>query len=215
MKAPLLWAAAGALLTVYLCTFHNAVNYSDDKWDQIYMDYVTEYRKSYDSVDMYAARKEVFKANYLKMDTHNKNLDKTYDMGLNQFSDWTQEEFEQLLGYRAPAKRTLNYDDSEYAHLTVQPKDWEDQCHSVKDQKSCGSCWAFSATAAVENAFNIKLGKSGSRKDDLDFSEQQLVDCSRGEGNGGCNGGWMNYAFNYLNAHGFCDEKKYPYKAID
>lgn len=89
MKAALIWAAAGALMTIYLCTFHNAVNYSDDKWDSIYMDYVSDFRKSYDSVEMFAARKEVFKANYLKMDTHNKSPEKTYEMGLNQFSDWT------------------------------------------------------------------------------------------------------------------------------
>jgi len=93
MKSSLIWAAAGALITIYLCTFHNAVNYSDSQWDSLYMDYVTDFRKSYDSVDMFAARKEVFKANYLKMDNHNKNIDKTYEMGLNQFSDWTEEEF--------------------------------------------------------------------------------------------------------------------------
>ncbi len=89
MKAALIWAAAGALITIYLCTFHNAANYSEDKWDQIYMDYVTDFRKSYESVDMFAQRKEVFKANYLIMDTHNKNIERTYDMGLNVFSDWT------------------------------------------------------------------------------------------------------------------------------
>ena len=212
MKSALIWAAAGALLTVYLCTFHNAVNYSDDKWDDLYMNYISDFRKSYDSVEMFAARKEVFKANYLKMDTHNKNEDKTYEMGLNQFSDWTQEEFDQLLGVKIPTKRTIVYDDSEYKHLQAQPIDWEPKCHSVKDQGSCGSCWAFSATAAVENAFEIKLGKKG---DDLSFSEQQLVDCSREQGNGGCNGGWMSYAFNYLTAHGFCSDKDYKYEARD
>ena len=34
------------------------------------MDYVTEFRKSCSDVEMFAARKEVFKANYLKMDDH-------------------------------------------------------------------------------------------------------------------------------------------------
>lgn len=55
MKSALIWAAAGALITIYLCTYHNATNYTDDKWDEIYMDYVATYRKSYDSKEMFAA----------------------------------------------------------------------------------------------------------------------------------------------------------------
>lgn len=170
--------------------------------------YASEFENAY--------RERIFLENLAKINTHNSNKLNTYEMGLNQFSAMTNEEFvQQYLG--TIVAESSNDIESVDDVQSVGDIDWTTQgaVTPIKNQGNCGSCWAFSATAAVENAFNIKLGKSGSRKDDLDFSEQQLVDCSRGEGNGGCNGGWMNYAFNYLNAHGFCDEKKYPYKAVD
>lgn len=45
------------------------------------------------------------------------------------------------------------------------------------------------------------------------FAEQQLVDCD--PNSAGCDGGWMDYAFEYLKTHGFCTESQYPYTALD
>lgn len=75
----------------------------------------------------------------------------------------------------------------------------------VKDQGQCGSCWAFSATAAMESANAIFNGTLYS------LSEQNLVSCSFLQGNLGCNGGLYNYAWNYAHTHPLESEADYPY----
>ena len=79
---------------------------------------------------------------------------------------------------------------------------------SVKNQGACNSDWAFSTIGVVESFYLIK-GTS------LDLSEQQLMDCSRPQGNLGCNGGLPSYGLNYIKANGITSESAYPYVAKD
>ena len=53
------------------------------------------------------------------------------------------------------------------------------------------------------------------RGQSLDLSEQQLVDCSRPQGNQGCNGGWPSSALKYVQSYGITSESQYPYVAKD
>jgi C1A family cysteine protease len=81
---------------------------------------------------------------------------------------------------------------------------------SVKDQASCGSCWAFSAVGGLESAVMIAKKTPGAG---LDLSEQILVSCSTG--NQGCNGGYMDLSADFLKYTGTGLESCYPYTATD
>ena len=78
----------------------------------------------------------------------------------------------------------------------------------VKDQKNCGSCWAFSAIGAMEAV--AKLYKNTTYN--FDLSEQELVSCSNA---GSCDGGRATSALDYISSKGIQDEKSFPYKAQD
>lgn len=61
---------------------------------------------------------------------------------------------------------------------------------SVKDQGSCGSCWAFAAVATIESSHALI------NNENLDLSEQSFVNCV--SSSKGCNGGWYDFAYNWL-----------------
>ena len=86
---------------------------------------------------------------------------------------------------------------------------WPD-CESLKevrDQSTCGSCWAFAAAAVLEGNKAIKSGSSAK-----DISEQQMVDCVYNRD--GCQGGWPNVAMDYIkNNGGAYKESDYRYSS--
>ena len=75
----------------------------------------------------------------------------------------------------------------------------------VRNQGSCGSCYAFAAVGTMEAAIWIKSQQV------VNLAEQQILDCSGPYGNAGCGGGWMDYAFSYAKSHKIAFETAYPY----
>jgi C1A family cysteine protease len=155
-------------------------------------------------------RHSVWADNVRRVAAHNK-LGLGWTMAVNKFADLTAAEFGRLYisGGYVPGNRTLNLAPVMVGALPASV-DWNAKgaVTPVKDQGQCGSCWAFSSTGAVEGAWFLKNGTL------VSVSEQQLVDCSVSEGNQGCNGGLMDYAFQYVVKNkGLTLESAYPYTA--
>jgi cathepsin F len=100
------------------------------------------------------------------------------------------------------------------AHLKQGPApasyDWREQgvVSEVKNQGSCGSCWAFSAIGNIESQLAIQT-----KEKPISLSEQELVDCDKVDQ--GCNGGLMEDAFKYLETAGVVSETDYKYSGRD
>lgn len=77
---------------------------------------------------------------------------------------------------------------------------------SAKNQKSCGSCYAFSIALSIEGQVFKRTGRL------LELSEQQIVDCSTSVGNHGCGGGSLRNTLRYLaSTRGIMRNVDYPY----
>jgi cathepsin L len=147
-----------------------------------------------------------------KINKHNSDETQTYLMGVNEFTDMTQEEFiKKIL-----VNDMMNMDNIEAKKETIEVEapsevDWRNKgvMTPVKNQGQCGSCWSFSTTATLESSVAIAKNTLYS------FSEQQLVDCCGAKGFQcqGCSGAWPEWAFNYINSAGIVLETEYPYTA--
>jgi C1A family cysteine protease len=81
----------------------------------------------------------------------------------------------------------------------------------VKDQQMCGSCWAFSAVAAVEAKHNVE--GTAANINHIDLSEEELVACPNGGGS--CLGGWPSTAFNYIRDEHVLEENSLQYRSTN
>lgn len=90
---------------------------------------------------------------------------------------------------------------------TYPPIDWRThgRVTSVKDQGSCGGCFAF-ASAAVLEYWSGMYPKS--------LSAQSLMDCTSGNSlpDDGCGGGLMEYVFEYAMSHPVPLDRDFPYR---
>ena len=182
---------------------------TDDNEDK-FIKFAKSYEKNY----------RIFESNWFRINNH--NFKNSYKLKLNKFADqvdfndkkYHSDLMSKTISYKTDNQKSFFYKIQEiYKNLFSSfPKeiDWRKTNYltGVKNQKNCGSCWAFSTTSALESFLrsnNLNVGR---------LSEQELVDCSTE--NYGCQGGLMDKAFDYcINNNGLHSDKNYPYSATN
>lgn len=174
---------------------------------KLYSEFSDEQGRDYNRADQ-RVRLGLFRKNLQEIAEHNSH-DDSWEMGINMFSDMTEDEKYSYTG----ANFTVSVDENtpEYqAPLTAGPaagsKDWRsgNAVTKVKNQGRCGSCWVFSAVGALEGAYKNRGSILKS------FSEQEGLECSQ---RNGCGGGWMHRVYNYAQKAGrLAAMKDAPYK---
>lgn len=162
-------------------------------------------------------RFKTFKQNVEFIESFNQNGTRRYKLAVNKYADLTTEEFTaSFTGLdtslsQQESTATMTTTSFKYDSVTEVPPimDWRKRgsVTGIKDQGGCGCCWAFSAVAAIEGAYQI------ANNEQISLSEQQLLDCSTQ--NNGCTGGLMTRAYDYLlqnNGGGITTETNYPYE---
>merc|ERR1719263_1246525 len=83
--------------------------------------------------------------------------------------------------------------------MNVAAINWRttDAVTPIKNQGQCGSCWAFSATEAIES----QLALTGGDQYSIELSPQQITSCTPSTGtygSDGCQGGFTEGAYEYV-----------------
>jgi cathepsin L len=178
---------------------------SENEYQSQFVDFTRQFSKVYNANEMFQ-KYNTFKYWVDFVRNHNA-ANHTWEAGINEFSDLSPEEFSAiyLSGLKVDDTPVQQHAEVDLSTL-ANDVDWRGKAVTpVKNQGQCGSCWAFSATGAME-------GFSATKKGSLpNLSEQQLVDCSGSTGNQGCNGGWPSWAITYASRQGSCSQSAYPY----
>ncbi|KAJ6640194.1 putative cysteine proteinase, partial [Pseudolycoriella hygida] len=194
---------------------HRDEAYQETAYEQrvsmMFDEFKAKFNKKYESAMEHATRLRIFKHNLQIIDDLNRMEMGTATYGVTEFADFTLYEYKQRTGLlrRMEENNEIPHPLAKIPNFELPKKfDWREKnaVTGVKNQGSCGSCWAFSVTGNIEGLNAIKTGNLE------EFSEQELVDCDSVDK--GCNGGLPDNAYKAIEQLGGLEtESQYPYEA--
>ena len=171
---------------------------------QQFQKFIKKYNKSYNSVNEFLSRFEIFKENAIS----NLKENPSYKTGITRFSDLTKQEF--IKAYSNIEVDNLlieGFNSKKHHSFQSAPSEWDWREHGYnfpdRDQGSCGSNWAFITMDQLQFIYYRSKGVM------REFSVQQLIDCDTLDS--GCNGGTIINALTWLKSNGIMLESDYPY----
>lgn len=133
----------------------------------------------------------------------------------NQFAHMSEDELKAMLACKIDVNESkypkISY--KELLEFTGVPDafdsrtQWPNCAHAILDQGRCGSCWAFGASEAHTD--RVCIATKGASNNVL--SSQDLVSCDTG--NYGCNGGYLDETWDYIQRSGIVTEACWPYSS--
>jgi hypothetical protein len=195
------------------CLFCSALASKD-----LFLQFQKKYNKVYSTDEEFQRRYQIFEENLKWADeltrlNHVHQYSATF--GVTKFMDLSRDEF--------ASKYLMTAFPKDHARgpalpaFEIKPRgpdpnnyDWSSAgvVTAVYDQGQCGSCWAFSATETIESYYALAGGALTS------LSMEQIVDCDTSGQDQGCNGGFPEGAYQYVQSQGGIDSlNNYPYVA--
>jgi len=170
----------------------------------------------------YLKRFSLFSKRLMEVEAHNERPTRLWAAGINHLSDRSEAELASLRGWRggAPQKSNPRTQSSKSSFLEQAPYpnsfSWVglQSLEQVRDQRSCGSCWAVATSTVLQAHSEIHQGDKKRT-----FSEQDLITCVKNPhecgGQGGCQGATVELALKYVANHGLATEEERPYEGVD
>jgi cathepsin L len=208
-------------------TLRQTPGLSKYSFEQFIQDHGRTYQQGSDE---YQHRLALFQASLARIEsvnTKNQREHRSWTSGIHKFMDWSEAERKGMNGYK-PSRtglhrmtalqsqqrthlRASSYSMNKTNHL-AESFSWDHLNLPIVNQGSCGSCWAISASEALEAQLQMR-GHSSNVK----VSAQALVDCVPNPqhcgGTGGCDGATGELAYAFVRDHGIPMDSDLTYTA--
>ena len=128
-----------------------------------------------------------------------------YEPEENPFRDYTEEQIRDLFTVQLdyPEGIEVGEEEDDAPESFDFRTQWPDCVGEIRNQASCGSCWAFSGAVAFQQRLCIAGG------DKVVLSPQDSVSCDKA--NLRCQGGYLSRTWNYYKTIGLVTENCFPY----
>lgn len=208
------------LLVLFLCTWYTLPcviisTPTSFTWES----FKESFNKSYDMEVVESKRRDAWEENIRTIREHNAEYaigKSLFKCGQNDLADLPQMLYLKMHVRLTPSAYVKAENDVMVGALVPDPStvpnelDWRTSGFDMppSNQKSCGSCYAYSIAHSVSGQIFKRTGRN------VMLSEQQIVDCSVSTGNHGCAGGSLRNTLKYLEGcGGLMRQVDYPYTA--